>query len=94
MDTESWNIWMDGRYLSPHTCKRCIIFKQFDGGAWKRKNVKNFSIATVVTLYRVPKGSPPTKPKVKNFKSLGFLNFKAQNFSKIRILQVTDLIIE
>ena len=21
----------DGHYLSPYTCKRCIIFKQFDG---------------------------------------------------------------
>ena len=25
------NILTDGHCLSPYTCKRCIVFKQFDG---------------------------------------------------------------
>ena len=25
------NILSDGHYLSPYTCKRCIVFKQFSG---------------------------------------------------------------
>ena len=42
------NIFMDGHCLSPYTCKRCIIFKQFDGLnfdglAGKRQKCQNFT---------------------------------------------------
>ena len=34
------NILTDGHCLSPYTCKRCIVFKQSDGRAGERQNVK------------------------------------------------------
>ena len=41
------NILTDGHCLSPYTCKRCIVFKQFDGLNFdgldgKRQKCQNF----------------------------------------------------
>ena len=43
------NILKDGHYLSPHTCKHCIVFKQFnelnfDGLAGKHQKYQNFAL--------------------------------------------------
>ena len=47
---------MDGQCLSPYTCKRCIVFKQFDGlnfdgPAGKHQKHQNFSPSKFCTIW-------------------------------------------
>ena len=49
------NILMDGHYLSPYTCKCCIVFKQFDGlnfdgPAGKHQNFALYDITQLIFI--------------------------------------------
>ena len=46
------NILMEGHYLSPYTCKHCIVFKQFDGLNFDglAESIKNVKISPIKTL--------------------------------------------
>ena len=45
---------MDGHCLSPYTCKRCIVFKQFDGLAGKCQNIKTSPVKILrYTVYHL-----------------------------------------
>ena len=51
------NILTDGHCLSPYTCKRCIVFKQFDllnfdGLARKHQKCQNFP-SKIFALYGI-----------------------------------------